>query len=493
MFASVIKSTPFTSRAADMALPNIARAEGNFFDDVSFISTLRALLIPRIPTSDYFKLHLNTSTFTERTYRSNNEYAVVDAMACHHSASCSLLINSVSGCDTDVQCNFHAIESVFANGTSYPGYRKAENVTEFFRKSFKVLCYVCPDSKNAVVFVENITLKKLHYLQAAIPKFLPWYFGTEYSEEEKKLLRSFLEKSSGPYIQAIAELSAKYDFEKEYIRTKLAGFEHVFERRELEKAVRKVQDLDGQIDSYYDAISSLMRERREIAVKRDGLELALNSTKDGESELMEFFLCNKSVVLENVNDNGDIEFSVKTYMDFYDEDIAERTINNNRARIYSECYTTYIPAEKMRTLLTAIFIDRSVKLRVCAAYKFRNLTVSAQSRHVFGSECKGYLPNPHINEYSCLGNYPVLINARLKENDYVGAISQCIASAKSLNFADGSVLTTFVEHLYGTDGERDMQEISCIELPDKRVVTPMEAIYWLESERKSDEEKETEE
>lgn len=88
------------------------------------------------------------------------------------------------------------------------------------------------------------------------------------------------------------------------------------------------------------------------------------------------------------------------------------------------------------------------------------------------------MPNTHINEYSCMGNYQTTINKLLASHDYIGALEQCVASCKSLNWGDSTVMSAFVTTLWG--GNRTNNR--CIELPDGRVVKPIGAIKWLNAQ-----------
>ena len=91
------------------------------------------------------------------------------------------------------------------------------------------------------------------------------------------------------------------------------------------------------------------------------------------------------------------------------------------------------------------------------------------------------MPNPHINRYSCLGNYVRTINELLKDRNYIGAIEQCSASAKSLNFGDSTVMHEFMRFMYSS-GNRTF-----IELSDGTTVSPINAIKWLKEQENNDE------
>ena len=140
----------------------------------------------------------------------------------------------------------------------------------------------------------------------------------------------------------------------------------------------------------------------------------------------------------------------------------------------------------MKKLMYAIFIDQTLRIKLCSAYKFYlNGNVEGLSGHRYGYEFRECTPNTHIDRYSCLGNYQRVINECLRRNDYIGAIEQCVASCKSLNFADSTVMSEFMSRLYGISNY-DVN-IKCIELPDGRVVEPKDAIAWLnEQESKTE-------
>jgi hypothetical protein len=114
--------------------------------------------------------------------------------------------------------------------------------------------------------------------------------------------------------------------------------------------------------------------------------------------------------------------------------------------------------------------------------------VRGLSGHDYGYECRDCTPNPHIDGYSCLGNYRQSINELLSRHDYIGAIEQCAASCKSINFNDSTVMCELMRRIYGVADRQGAINTRCFELPDGSVVTPEEAISWIKSqEGKTDE------
>ena len=129
--------------------------------------------------------------------------------------------------------------------------------------------------------------------------------------------------------------------------------------------------------------------------------------------------------------------------------------------------------------MTEIFVKENPRLRikVCAAYRFAlEGNVSPCGHHDFSFEFADCIPNTHIDAFNCMGNYSRTINNLLMDRNYIGAIEQCIASCKSLNWGDSPVMGEFMRAMWGTNGYNNR----CIELPDWRIVKPAEAIEWLE-------------
>ena len=142
----------------------------------------------------------------------------------------------------------------------------------------------------------------------------------------------------------------------------------------------------------------------------------------------------------------------------------------------------------MKKLMYAIFIDQVLKLRFCCAYTIRlGERVTGMRGYDYNESCDTYIPNPHIDRYSCLGNYERTMNERLMENDAIGAIEQCISSCKSLNFSDSTVMEVFMDRMCGRDGYKHNK---CIELPDGSVVDMKGAIEWMKEQERAAQEAE---
>lgn len=484
MFRTTISQTPLTSDIADSFFQNIKG--DSFLSDVSFLATLRALLSPRISETDSITLQFTSSNYRADQISGISIPDVVKAITrdMYLGSSGMFIVHNFRSTEESNLANMKVIERGFAERNS--GYYRLEKMTTFFKKSFPVICFVNPEMKNVVIFTENIDNKKLHYLQMSILPAMPWYFNPEagISEEEMNLIQSLKEKTPEKYMAAIEAVAAKYDFRTARIRRMLSGFEHRYERMECDKVRRKIEQTDEEIQRLNDAIGSYYTQRNEHCIRLLGLERKI--AEGGEdSEIMDYFLCNNKLYLEQVTDT-EMYFCVADYLSYFDKEMVERFLSNQRSYVYETARGTIAP-EKMVKLLRAIFMDEILHIKFCAAYRFDlNGNVAALTEHSFPMEFSNYMPNTHINNYRCMGGYERTINQLLKDNNYIGALEQCIASCKSLNWGDSTVMSKFMSYLYGNSK-------SWIELHDGTYVKPAAAIKWLEEQEAANEQKEQEE
>lgn len=492
MFKSVINSTPLVSDAADSFFQNI---RGDSFQrDMTFLSTLRALVAPRMEADDSINLSFSESNYTVENVNSNSVSRVISAV-CGGSYAVNgytgqiQIHNFTSQSQDDNYACMELMKSSFEQ--QYEGWHRLNKVTDFFRKTFYVLCFINPEKKSVYLFTDRMDVKKMHYLQCSIFAFLPWYFNPEagVSELEMELIESLREKTSSKYEECIVRIASQYDFRTQKIRNLLAGFETRYEKQECETVRRTIQEYIDKINSLDREIGEYLRYKADKEIRLLGLEAKIAQGESEDSEIMEYFLCNNRLVLEEVTDTYMV-FSCMDYLTYFDEDMAKQMIDNKRSYVYrpnGRACNNFIKEDDMKKLMYAIFIDQTLRVKVCCAYRFElRGTVDGLSHHRYGYEFRECTPNTHIDRYSCMGNYKRTINQLLQKHDYIGAIEQCIASCKSLNFADSTVMEEFMRRLYGISN--DEVNTRCIELPDGKVVTPKEAVEWIKANEPQEQE-----
>lgn len=480
MFRTCISQTPFTSEAANELFQNIRGQD--YRSDRSFVSTLRAMLYPRMKPEDRLDLYFfDSNRYTAENIRSKGERQFCLGIASNwwtdneHTKN-YVIVHSIAGSNENVEACFNALSNKFCEALE--GYERIDKITAFYRQYFKVLCFINPTTHVVVFYVENMDMKKMHFLQVTVPVVFPWYINKEapLTPEETALAKSFGSSSPDDYRTLLAKMAEKYDFRTARIKKYLSGYEKRIVDRQIRSEQDRIQSIDRNIRDLSDRISAQLRDRDAANIRLNGLQV---NGRGEESELLDYFLCNKAVDIRELR--GDtITFVVKSHLDYFDRDCAERMIgrDDNYIRGRAPSDDAY---ENMKKLLTEIFVnpDPRLRIRVCAAY-YLNIPDNSCSyiEHYEFSEEEGdmsYTPNTHIQEYGCLGNYRYEINEALIRGDYITAVEQCVSSCGSLNWADGAVMSTFIQMMYSSRS-------AFIELPDGSVVTVAKAIEWLKQQ-----------
>lgn len=482
MFRQTITETSLTTREANDFFQHIKGC--SFQGDISFISTVRALIAPRMKENEHLVVKFRRSNYSASIFNEYSEERVINSILdpkCVEDGD--IVIHDFYNSHEENLVFLNIMRSSFVQ--IHPDWHILEKVTDFYRKTFDVLCFINPQKRNVFICVDNMDMRKMHYLQCSIFAFLPWYFDPEagVSNLEMELIESLRGKDASVYEDCIARIVEQYDFKTAKIRQLLAGFESRYETAECGRVTFAIEDRLAKIADCNRKISILLNEKRELETKLLGLNAKIADNSE-ESEIMDYFLHRDNLILEDADDST-IIFTVKTYLEYFDEELAELAIKNSTSYIYrprGRGCNNIIPEEDMRRLMTAIFIDQILKIKFCATYRLEICGgVAALGERHFGIECRDCIPNPHIDRYRCLGNYHIAINELLERNDYINAIEQCVASCKSLNFHDSTVMCEFMSQLYGLSDYQSNINIRCIELPDGSVTTPIDAIKWLKS------------
>lgn len=463
MFKTEVYATPFTSEASDEMFQRISG--GLVGSDVSLISTIRALVGPRIGEND---------TLTIQSFTRVRDFATLlsDVMMCREQFVIFNFRSAYYNSEDEIMDYIHRCEKMMTDMREPVSWTKIEKVTAFFNKQFYASCFVCPNQKTSVLLIKDMNVKELHYLQCGIMAYFPWYFSKEegITELEKKLLESLREKTADNYMKTLEKLAEKYDFRRFKIEKYLNGFETNIEAIELRNCEEKYAEIMQYINDLNERISQNLREKRSLDARIAGLHDAI-AKNGGRNDFMEFFLRTKCLVVESVG-RDTVTYGVKACLDVPDKDLASSVINNRDSVIYTG---RYFSADDMRNLFNAICIDEIVKLRLCAMYQIHlGGNISAIAHATYSHEYDGYTPNPHIQQHRCMGAYLSIINQIIAETgDYVQAVAQSIESCRSLNLNEWASMSPFISQINNNPDTR------CIELPDGSVVSFKQAIKYL--------------
>lgn len=469
MFTHKIDELKLASAAADRLFENITCS--SLAPDNTFIATLRAVLYGKLPASERIHLNLVPVTIDKKSYENATDKQVMQTVINNYTSGLkanSVNISIVYAYFNDFSADFLKIISKSVGSEKkkfFSNFTAQEDLRVFYIKKFKGLFY--NDGVNTIIFLEKLDLQIFHALQIMIPKYLPQYFET-LSKEETDLFISLNNKNSWYYGNLIEQFASKVDMRKEMITMHLRDFGTVRERIQLAAAQRDISIYKKDYEMHQKALKITLGQIRRTEITIAGLE-AMTKSKD-KCEVMEYFLLNKNLIIISVK-GVKMVFVAHGYMDSFDEDAFDTYVNNLNSYLYKNIYKN---VKTLQKFYKTVFSERTYKLRICAAYKFDTQnSISAMLNFSFPPECRTYIPNPHINEYTCLGDYTPRINESIKNRDYVGAIILAENSARNLNFHDSGIIIKFIKSLLSTS-------IKCIEDAEGNLMAPMELIKKLE-------------
>lgn len=472
MFQQKIDQTPFTvGNVNDFFSETIRELNGGA--DKTMISTLRALLYQRIG-SDTLSVQYTSSRYSGTDIATTTAKDLVSYMLNENPSRShnKLFIHGINGESVDRNACFKLIKQRFTR--AFSGFERVQKVTDFFRKSFVVVCYVNPTSKTTVIFIDKITVRKFHAIQSAAFAFLPWYFDPTQgvTKHEMDLVQSLQEKTPDKYNETLAHIISAIDIRGTLIRRNLEGFERRYDERQISILENEIETDNNSINRYLRDLASKTRSVQDKMLRVNALKERRDNT---ESEVMEYFLRNKNLDFIKLRDE-EVTFNCRGQLIYFNEELAKRCIDRNTSFVY-EHMSGNLTKAGIKKLMSAIFVEQELFINVCGTFTL-DLTagVSALSGQSYDSAIYGdYTPNPHLYHFGCLGENSGLIAQHIRDGNLIGAIEQCCAATCSLNFNDGAVMGRFMNTLFG--GGRLNNK--CIQLPTGDVVKPEEAIEWL--------------
>ena len=492
MFTKEIYGLTLANAVADAMFPNISGVK--YRNDESFTATLRALMHERVPAGGSIKLERTASRYNEREIKNHEAETIIRASLragdILDNQRGILRVHSFEGTAEDNTAMFDLLDND-ALSKVLSGYVVVPEIAKFLeQKKLRARFYVNTEDYSAIVFIERIEIKKWHLLQSFLPRYFPTLFNDKpLTDDELKLLKSLTNRYAPAYEDCIEEITARFDFRTTQIRNVLTGFETHVERQKLLSVKQEIESVQYRIDDFRVRFQQYYQDLERLRITELGLIEKLNrgnNDNDGDSELVEYFLCNKSLNLVSAR-NGLIEFIVSTVISNYDPDLFESIIKNRNSFFFQDCYDNYgrkyenkeLTDDRIELLMRAIFETQQLKLRVCAVYYLNFETGDYGARRGYEyptSILKTHTPNQHIQHYACLGNNERIISEAMLNRDYIAAISACCASAGNMNMSESNTGTFFMTEICSNNPGK------IIQMPDGTCMTPLDAVKWLEEQ-----------
>lgn len=344
-----------------------------------------------------------------------------------------------------------------------------------------VRVFVNPKIKSTVVFVgsrdDKTIIRAWHFIQSFIPRLLPWFFGERTpTEEEIKLLHTLQEKTPKHYVEAVDAYVRSSNFDQKLLTCMLEGFGTSQIDNRIKRVTEEIRQTQIEMSNALTNYRQCYEAQQSLNIKLLGLEEA-KRTAPGDADLLDFFQKNPYIRL-NAAGRGALHVTISTTLRFFDQDSYELMSRRPQSILFEHIQgatNAFNDPQRRKLFLDAIFKHELFKVRLQAKYAVGPSIVEARSHFDVSPD---YLPNPHIYNFACLGNYAAPMAEALRDGDYISALMQCVSSAGSVNINEVVTMEKFLQDLFSP------QAGNVIEFPNGMTVTPLRALEWLENIQK---------
>ena len=335
------------------------------------------------------------------------------------------------------------------------------------------------ERKSTVVFTNTPDYESWHYLTCLFKVFYPWGIRCTTETEQGFVKTLFGSRGTDKTYKAMNDMVYNI-VDVDIVRKKyyLCGYEGKLKNIQRRRYADQMEDIMRRINEKLNGVRELYKQYNEKALVVEAIDNNINNGNNN-NELMNYFLSNKNITVESGDDDGEIVYVVTGYMTLYDPEVAQEYINNGSSIMYSELSRiddSFFSKERIRKLMTEIFVESNIKIRMCSAWKISFGSCVLPVRHFsYRDKYKSYFPNPHLDKYGCLGGWQQVLEESCDKLDYVYAVDMTCVENGNLNLSDTVVLRGFLSELF----RRDM---AVLELPNGQVVDSIAAVKWMEGD-----------
>lgn len=314
---------------------------------------------------------------------------------------------------------------------------KKELVNAIFSKINKEIeVYVDETNQKTVISELKYNGKYTELYEAAYesPHKLFPYLYKEISPEDKDFLKALYTKDEDLAATALEKLMQQLNKQMTTLCVKEVFVAPV--QKQLDVLTKKRETLQATIAKEFDEINKLYKDMQEIKISIDGLIKHPDETGD---EIIKALENNSNIFLSPSDSAGQVDVRVEELLDYFDEELAMRMFTTTSSILYHSI-KNYINKNQLVTLFAGLFVLKLGKLKICSLTSLSKDVLYCKKCSVVSA---GYYPNPHINNYSCLGENRPYIDNYLLSGDYDQAIFQIMSATKSLTLDDSPVLDSF--------------------------------------------------
>ena len=334
----------------------------------------------------------------------------------------------------------------------------------------------------ALVFTNNDDLGLYHLILSFLPMYYPGIYTTPVKEND-------------PEVPVLCSLSyGTSTLFKKRMSEALSEYRHIFCKAQVAKLLEcchqaKIQDAIDRVNRAKSSLECARNEYRkayktfnEAMVLREGT-LAMESAPEWENDLISYLGSNDKIHDLEINDFR-ISFTVATTIQQFDLDAWNTYVQRGSVFMSERDEPPGVPeifrkVENRKLFFDSIFSESpKFEVKTAGYYELdvRNMSFNTRSHIDYASInhiYKDYLPNPHLQQYACLGQYESRVIDVLEEGDIITAFELCVYSAGSLNMDEVQQnVRPFMRWIMGSDS-KILRRFDGVEM------TPKEALLWL--------------
>ncbi len=471
MFSNCLKRSEVLVLAPELEseFSNIA-GDGTFKGDDFALAMARLFLKPRVPAD---------VRITVRVVDSNCADWITWVKDKERFSEVTSQDNTITFCVCD---KVKTVETLVSNMKCMSSWKeKTARELDLMKERLGIILRIfsSEERKSTVVFTNVDNYSSWHYLVCLFNVFCPWYIKDR-TEAESKFIKILSKEDSGMSVicKAMNDMvAAAVDVASAKKRYYLYGYEGKLRNVQRERYAKQMESARSQINKLMSDLRDQYREYEDWSLLVAAID---NSNVEIKNELMDYFLSNKNVSVESGDKDGNIVYVVTGYMTLFDPEIAREYINNWSSVFYTRSSYAGLTESDTKKLMTGIFIDSNIKVRMCSAWRLSfGGGVLPIEAYGYGCEYDSYLPNTHLDKYGCMGGWQQALEKSCDKCDYVYAVDTTCAESGNLNLSDTVVLGSFLEELL-------REGTVVLELPDGRVVNYIDAIKWIEEDKSNE-------
>lgn len=336
--------------------------------------------------------------------------------------------------------------------------------------------YKNAERRATVVFTNVNSYSNWHYLSTIVDTL---YLDGPYDRtaEEQELFKAFVSGDKNRISDELDNITrGLMDVELAKKKYYLTGYEQTIVDKKKNYLEGQRTKLANEINDTTNRLDALYEQYNESVVMIAALD---NNKAESKDELLQYFLENKNVFIHSKRDDGRITYITTGYITLFDSEVVKECLNNPRSVLYNSV-PDFSPAV-IKKLITGIFIDEKVKVRVCSAWSFSAGGVATPSQcFSFEKQFSNYLPNPHLDNYGCVGSWQQALDEAVCKMDYAYMVDVTSAENTNLNFSDTTVIRVFMRSIMDKSKK-------VLELPTGEVVNYEDAVKWMYKEENNGE------